>query len=344
MELLNEYLGIFDEVLGMDTQTMFPIIDVTAWERIATEHMGTKPKFWCLDQAGNEFLFKESRAHAGENWSEKIAAEIADAFGLPHAEIELAVCDGKKGTVSRNFLSPTNPCSLIHGNELLFEHDPAYPRQSPNFHLAQHTLGRIFTALSPSQTRLPHGYAGPKNVVTACDLFVGYLLLDALIANTDRHHANWAVITFPESDGTPRVEVAPTFDHASSLGRELTDQRRLDKLAAERNRHQLEHQVRQRAQTVAGYLEKEEGRSRIYAAEHETKPLHPLQVFVQARKKFPEAAEAWINRLATIEISRFEAIISQVPSQIMSQSARDFSLCVIQLNRTALITRTFHYE
>lgn len=322
---------------------MFPVIDVTAWERLNTEQMGTKPKFWCLDQSGVEFLFKESRSHAGEHWSEKVAAEIAEALELPHAEIELAICDGKNGTLSKNFLSPTEPSSLIHGNELLFEHDPAYPKEAPNFRLAQHTLDRIFTGLSRADVRLPDGYTGPQNVTSACELFVGYLLLDALIVNTDRHHANWAVITSPNMDGTMLVEIAPTFDHASSLGRELTDERRVAKLTAEKKRHELQHQVRHHSQTVVGYLEKDEGRSRIYASEQDAKPLHPMQVFEKAREKFPDAAEAWINRLATVEMTGFETIISEVPPDVMSQPMRDFSLCLIDLNCTALITRTFQY-
>ena len=169
---------------------MFPIIDVIAWERINTEPMGTKPKFWCRDQFEVEFLFKESRSHAGENWSEKIAAEIAAVLGVPHAEIELAVCGGKNGTISKNFLPPTEPCSLVHGNELLHEHDPTYPSDAPNFRLAQHTLDRIFSGIQNSGAVLPYGFTGPKNVQTARDLFIGYLLLDALIVNTDRHHAN----------------------------------------------------------------------------------------------------------------------------------------------------------
>lgn len=322
---------------------MFPIIDVTAWERLNTEQMGTKPKFWCLDESGIEFLFKESRSHAGEHWSEKVAAEIAGALGLPHAEIDLAVCDGKNGTISRTFLHPTEPSSLIHGNELLFEHDPNYPIDAPNFRLAQHTLDRIISGLRGSGAVLPDGFTGPEGVHTACDLFVGYLLLDALIVNTDRHHANWAVILSPNRDGTYLVEIAPTFDHASSLGRELSDSHRSAKLDAERTRQQHQHQPRHRPQTIAGYLESDKGRGRIYQSEHDENPLHPMQVFQKAREKFPDAAEAWLNRLEAVPMTRFEEIVAEVPSKIMSQPARDFGLCLIELNRTALITRTFQY-
>jgi hypothetical protein len=126
---------------------MFPVFDVSDWERLNAEQMGTKPKFWCLDEAGAEFLFKESRPHSGEHWSEKIAEQIAAALRLPHAEIELAICGGRQGTISRKFLPETKNTILAHGNELLFEHDPMYPKNAPNFRLAQHTLNRIFDAL-----------------------------------------------------------------------------------------------------------------------------------------------------------------------------------------------------
>jgi hypothetical protein len=53
-------------------------------------------------------------------------------------------------------------------------------------------------------------------------VFASYLVLDALIGNTDRHHMNWGVLDDP---GSPRV-LAPTFDHASSLGFLLSDEQR----------------------------------------------------------------------------------------------------------------------
>ena len=65
-------------------------------------------------------------------------------------------------------------------------------------------------ALYQAGVRQPHGYTGPENVTSSNELFVGYLLLDALIVNTDRHHANWAVITSPDEDGKVLVELAPT--------------------------------------------------------------------------------------------------------------------------------------
>lgn len=319
---------------------MFDMIDVSGWDRVNTEQMGTKPKFWCVDPAGDKYLFKESRPREGEHWSEKLAAEIAGLLGLPHAEIELAVCDGKNGTISKNFLPPTPGKSLLHGNELLFEHDPNYPKHANAIALAQHTLSRILHALKDSGAVLPDTFSGPANVQSACDLFVGYLLLDALITNTDRHHANWAVIT--STSGAPRrhIELAPTFDHASSLGRELSDERRVAKLVAQSKPYHPKAPAR-RKHTVVGYLET--APSRIYASEQDRTPLHPMQVLQQAAKVYRKAADAWIARLAEIPTEHFTALVDDVPKDTMSQAAKEFSCCMIELNRTALIERIFGY-
>ena len=317
---------------------MFPVFDVSRWERHDTEQMGTKPKFWCLDPSGVEFLFKESRRHSGEHWSEKVAAELAAALALPHAEIELATCDGKTGTISRNFLPSLPRRSLVHGNELLFEHDPNYPRHAPNFRLAQHTLDRIVLALQSSRAVLPPGFVGPPAIQTASDLFVGYLLLDALIGNTDRHHANWAVMISPQADGENRTEIAPTFDHASSLGRELSDLQRTQKLAAESQRPTHQPHSRHQPQTIVGYLQAPKARGRIYSNETDRKPLHPLEVFRQAQQKLPVAAAAWLGQLDTLPLRQVALLLDQVPLAVISRPARDFAFRLIELNRSALLS------
>ena len=52
-----------------------------------------------------------------------------------------------------------------------------------------------------------------------------YVLLDGLVGNTDRHHENW-MIAYVHHCGDMWIEIMPSYDHASSLGRELTDEKR----------------------------------------------------------------------------------------------------------------------
>ncbi len=310
----------------------YDIHDVTDWPQIVTEQMGTKRKFWCQHPNGDLTLFKQSRTHAGEHWSEKIAAEIAGLINLPHAEIELATYQGHHGTISRDFTVNRTVGSLIHGNELMLELDPAYPSQGRNFRIAQHTLDRIFTVVGQPFIDRPSKMTAEPEIQTAVDVFVGYLLLDSLIANTDRHHANWGILLKGNRDGNRRAELAPTFDHASSLGRELTDAKRQEKLRPLR-----------RDQTIIGYLENDAGRSRIFAREHDPKPLRPLEVFEQAHHSQRPAAEAWLNRLEALPRDRFVAVIDRVPPTTMTGPARAFATRLLELNREALLTRSFRY-
>jgi len=205
---------------------VYPIFPVSADAPEAAEPLGTKDKFW---YDGQQFLFKKARPDTGEDWAEKACAELARRLGLPHAEYDLAEWQANKGGVrgvrSRNFCPPG--AALILGNELLAETDPDYATDTVSkFRVPAHTVDRVLTTLRGKAPKLPIGWIPPPFVETPVDVFVGYLLLDAVAGNTDRHHENWGVIRLP--DGS--VHLAPTFDHASSLGRTLLDAERAQRL------------------------------------------------------------------------------------------------------------------
>ena len=49
--------------------------------------MGTKEKFWFKDVDDIWWLFKYNQRGHGDDWSEKIACEIAGKLDLPHAHV-----------------------------------------------------------------------------------------------------------------------------------------------------------------------------------------------------------------------------------------------------------------
>ena len=70
----------------------YPIIEIQPEWVIAEEDMGSKPKFWYRASADEaEWLFKYPQRDTGQHWAEKIAAELANATGIPHAPVELAI-------------------------------------------------------------------------------------------------------------------------------------------------------------------------------------------------------------------------------------------------------------
>ena len=104
---------------------------------------------------------------------------------------------------------------LYHGNQVLagrlLDYDP-----EKRFRQSDHTLENIFAALDLL-------FASPDGRRRAKRRLAEYLVLDALIGNTDRHHENWGILR-KRTGGRWTGMVAPTFDHASSLGRELLDE------------------------------------------------------------------------------------------------------------------------
>lgn len=96
--------------------TKFSIVGIEDNAPEFPEQLGTKEKFW-LRLAGERHLFKIGRSGTGENWAEKIAADLAELLGLPHAHYDLAVWKGRRGVISPGIV-PENG-RLILGNELL---------------------------------------------------------------------------------------------------------------------------------------------------------------------------------------------------------------------------------
>ena len=110
----------------MSAEAPYPVHQVLISARFGDEAMGTKKKFWCHDERERRWLFKFSRPDTGEHWSEKIAAEVGAALGVPCANVELAECGGLPGSLTESFVSKDS-ASLVHGNELLQEVDASYP-------------------------------------------------------------------------------------------------------------------------------------------------------------------------------------------------------------------------
>lgn len=127
----------------------YAIIEVDPLTERQHEQMGTRPKFWFLLE-GEKWLFKSGRPDTGEDWAEKIAAEVAAQLGLPHAEVELAEHKGERGSITLDF---TGRSDLVHGNELLWEMDHSYPK-SKFRKVTAHTVKNVLHVLANPRSRL----------------------------------------------------------------------------------------------------------------------------------------------------------------------------------------------
>jgi len=269
------------------TTAPFRVLEVSGDASEKVEAMGTKEKFWFHDPDLGPLLFKFSRTETGEHWAEKLAAEIADCAGIPHARYELARCAGRPGVVSVPFLDARDRREfLIHGNEILSARDGSYPTGSdaPKFGVSRHTVDAVFSAIGGETIALPREWQPLDGVSTASEVFVGYLLLDALVGNTDRHHENWGYVECANDSGLRARHLAPTYDHASSLGRELSDDERVRRLA-----------TKDRGYSVEAYATRSRARSALYQRPEDIEPLTMLGAFVAAGQRYRDAARAWIG-------------------------------------------------
>ena len=143
---------------------------------------------------------------------------------------------------------------LIHGNQLLASMDLTYDAEK-TFKQTSHTLSKIRGTLD----RVSPFVGMEEN--DAEQHIAEYIVFDAVIGNTDRHHENWAILFEHVRGDVECARMAPSFDHASSLGRELSDERRILLMK--------ERRVRQ-------YSEK--GRGAIYWSEDSLRGPSPLEL------------------------------------------------------------------
>ena len=275
-------------------------------EKIAAEvakSQGTLP-----EEQGTNWLFKYPRQDTGEHWAEKIAAEVAKLLGVPHAKVELAAFSGERGSVTESFVRVGQ--ELVHGNQLLegvvHSYDPA-----KEFHQSSHTLANIWQVMDRVFEE-PAAARRAKLRIAAC------LVLDALIGNTDRHHENWGILRKRVGKSWLGL-VAPSFDHASSLGRELLDESRDRRLAEDR---------------VGDYAEK--GRGAIYWSDDGRRGPSPLKLVRLATRHSPDIFRPALTKLERLDKSSISDCVNGVPSDWMTPLTREFAIALMCYNRERL--------
>ena len=295
----------------------FPIISVRQedYQLSHDETMGTKSKFWFRHPELGRCLYKHIRPNTGEDWAEKVAEQISKLLGLPHANYELAeTWQGNYGTVSLNFIPQGG--TLIHGNEILTPLVPNYPTYEI-YNASQHTIEVVLSAIESSQVQLPPDWNALEEIETARDLFIGYILLDALIGNGDRHHENWGFVRSRQANSPDLLYLSPTYDHASCLGRELLDDRR-------------------KVRSVESYAKK--CISAFYLNITDKKPLRTFELFNELANRYPETAQVWLNRLAGISKENINLILQAIPQKRISPIAAKFAQDILIFNQNRLFS------
>lgn len=174
------------------------MIDTSLWKRDEkSQASGTRSKFWLLEPETDsnnptKYLFKIPTEGTGGHWAEFVASKVGAQLGFHTADVELAVYQGKIGTISKNFRA--NIEEFYEGGDLFLAQFEDFDRHSLTYYELPHII----------------------EILTSYDLdkeFIALPVYDALIANNDRHCDNWGVLS-----GISGIRLAPIYDNGSSLG------------------------------------------------------------------------------------------------------------------------------
>ncbi|MDN5796946.1 MAG: HipA domain-containing protein [Intrasporangium sp.] len=293
------------------------VVDVSEWSVIDDEPEGQDPdKLWIAPtptaERHEQWLWKPRRTTAGgkdaqiNDVAEVVTSRIAAQLGIPAAECRYAGRAGVLGLISRN-VAPEGFDLNVGATYLVGA--PGYSRQEPvadeqgrRRGLLRRDSGYTLDAVE----YVLRGLDGPPASagLSALQVFSGYLLLDALTANTDRHPGNWALLTSPEGKRC----LAPTFDHGSALGSGLTDTNRS-------------------RQDVASWCAKGLAKS------FEPKGQTLLQLANEAMERWD--GEVWRERLGSLPPIGDLGILEAPPNRL-SVVASTFMAGIVEVNRRRL--------
>ena len=287
------------------------------YENAQHEELGSREKFWIVREDGARWLFKRPRVtNPGEAWSEKLAAEIGNLIGVPCAVVELARDIHGIATLSRSFRQ--SDWQYYHGNNVLANFVTGYDL-SRRFGQNDHNVKNIVKSIAGLDD------VGILNSELAMSRLASYAILDGLIGNTDRHHENWMIMLIPD---TMEFQVAPSYDHASSLGREMQDSRRQQIISEKR---------------ILNYIlggGGKRGKGRVYVKGDSKLPLAPLRLAQLICRWQPHYTQSTIERMRAISNCQFRTVIDKVPPSVMSDVAKEFAYHLVCTSKAELLRRT----
>jgi hypothetical protein len=303
----------------------FPIYDVTGATNDRPEALGTKEKFWLVPSADMgltiaAYLFKIGRPGTGENWAEKVCCEILRSVGIPCASYEFAVHEDDAGVISQRFVSVNG--RFLPANMLLESAVKGYDGQM-RFRQRKYQLSTSLNLFKLRAIDLPKGTPAKFAHLSAASMFVGYVMFDVLVGNTDRHHENWGVVIDYSDRYNPSYALAPSFDHASCLGRNESDEARSRRLTTSDGRD-----------TVEAYSMR--ARSAFYASAASTQTLHQIDVLEELIRIDPDATSHWATVFSAIPPNVFEDIFARIDPKLISSAATQFALRMLNANSTII--------
>lgn len=296
-------------------------VDIGLWEIVRVESRGASAKIWVREPGGSsskpetDWLFKPVTTHTNGvrqmgDWTEAIGSALARSLGIPAAVSQMALRGAEEGVLVRNVNRPGY--DMVTGRLAMLDEIEVELRDSARDKTASvgHSVDNIFRTLE--RYGPPPGYDLWADC-TAVDVMVGYLVLDGLIGNGDRHEQNWSVLRSRLGDESTADALSATYDLEASLGFQLSDGQRTERL---RDRRGME-----------AFAEK--GLARRF---HGDRSTTLVDLASRAYSGCSDTGKLRIQQLINdISTADFDAIAERVGG--MSEATSTFALKVLDINR-----------
>ena len=323
------------------TQNQYQIIPLSL-PLETPESRGSRIKFWVrVTGMDKPWLLKFPRPVTGEHWAEKVVAEVGHLIGVPCANVELVRPDWQPtlaqlptkwqptpayslGTICESFVSDKGGPEITgeehhyyyHGSEILQVIFEGY-NATLKFNQREHSIKNIVTGMA---TLMDIGGYNPMPFWDEeLKTLASYALLDGIVGNTDRHHDNWMVAVIYDG-GDMKIVILPSFDHASSLGRELTDDKRESILTAN---------------SMLDYIRR--GRGGVFVNSRRRRALPPLRLAQLLCRWAPAFTRETCDRIEEASEGALAEVVNRVPEAAMSASAKKFAIELIVTSRAELL-------
>ena len=136
---------------------------------------------------------------------------------------------------------------------------------------------------------------------------------------TDRHHENW-MVAYAHHCGDMWIEIMPSYDHASSLGRELTDDERQHILDSDGVQHYLDA-----------------GRGAIHVDSRRKRAPSPLRLARLLCRWRPEYTTRTLERIGGVSEDEIRTTIEKVPDEFKSEITKEFAFQVVMAGKRELL-------
>lgn len=287
---------------------VYPIIRVDDW--IKREFVsGTKEKTpWLQNPADpKQFaMFKETIGEStGEAWSEKIASEIGPIIGIQTHSADIGQYSGQYGSLVWKMMDEDEE-RLEEGGDIIpgFEEYRDYDRDNLVCKKGFYCFQMLYDVL---------------NHYDFLEELFDMIIYDALIGNTDRHQDNFGFLLINKNK---KRKFAPLYDNASSLGRELPEERM--------------NQCLQNEQQFEAYINRADTYIRWgWSTKRKTKHFRLIQELLN---EYPIYVLNSIQKVKLLTDERIENIISEVPDLIMSDIQKAFVSKVLVRRRNKLMS------